>query len=117
MAETPDKAGPTVLTTSSQTIVTAGGASTWTLIRKLIVCNTTDAPVNVTIGIGTSNTDTDAKHIFDNVTVQPGVPLIEDGFAVLEGHASTPDLLYALMPSSSSPAGALNIYLALVTGP
>lgn len=117
MAETPVSAGPTALTTSSQTIVTAGGAGTWTLIRKLIVTNTTDANVNVTIGIGTSNTDTAAKRIFNNVTVQPGVPLVEDGFAVLEGHASTPELLYALMPGAGSASGALNIYVALVTGP
>jgi hypothetical protein len=116
MAETPVSAGPTVLTTSSQTIVTAGAGGTWTLLRKMIVTNTTDAPVNVTIGIGTSNTDTAAKRIFHNVTVQPGAPLIEDGFAVLDGGAS-PELLYALMPSASSPVGGLNIYVATVTGP
>jgi hypothetical protein len=113
MAETPDKAGPTQLTTASQTIVTAGGASTWTLIRKLVLTNVTTAPINVTVGIGTSNTDTTAKRILSQVTVQPGQALIEDGFAVLEGHASTPDLLYAFCDTAT----ACNIYLALVTGP
>ena len=116
MAEVPVSTGPIVLTTSSQTIVTAGALNTWTLIRKLIISNTTDQPVNVTWGVGTTNTDTAAKQIYPNVTVHPGVPLVEDNI-VLEGHGTTPELLYALMPASGSPAGALNIYVASVTGP
>lgn len=112
MAETPDKAGPTQLTTSEATIVTAGAGSTWTLVRKIIITNVSNAPVNVTVGIGTTNTDTAAKRILDRVTIQPGTPFIEDGFSVLKGGAS-PDLLYAFADTGS----AANIYVALVTGP
>jgi hypothetical protein len=116
MTEIPDRSGPTALTTSSQTIVTAGGAATWTLVRKLVIANTGNAAVNITVGIGTTNTDTTAKQILPSVTIQPGQSLIEDGFAVLKGHASTPDLLYALLTPAAS-TGAATIYAALVTGP
>lgn len=116
MAETPARSGPTALTTSSQTIVTAGGASTWTLLRKLVIANTGSVPVNVTVGIGTSNTDAAAKRLLNGIVVQPGESLIEDGFAVLLGNASTPDLLYALITPSTS-QGSATIYAATVTGP
>ena len=113
MAEALTRVLPTLLGTSSSTIYTAGGASTYSIIRRLVIANVLSTPVNVTVGIGTSNTDTAAKRILSGVTIQPGQTLIEDGFTVLLGHASTPDLLYALC----SDANGASIYLAVVTGP
>jgi hypothetical protein len=117
MAETPDRAGPTALTTSTATIVTAGLANTYTLIRKIAVTSTYISPITVAVGIGTSNTDTAAKRIFSDITVQPGQTIVEDGFQVLKGHASTPDLLYALVTGPAGATSAANIYVAMVTGP
>jgi len=114
MAELPTRAGPTTLTVATQTIKTAGAASTWIILRSLLVTNVGAASATVTAGIGTSNTDAVAKHIATAIPVLPGqvVDLIAPGFVVLTGGA-TPDLLYAL----ASAGATLNITASQVEGP
>lgn len=118
MAETPDRVGPTALTTTTQTILTAGAAGTWFLVREITITSTASAPYNVTIGLGTSNADSAAKRLCDEITIQPGQTLSLSGFKlVLKGHASTPDLIYALHRSATTPANSANIYIPYVSGP
>lgn len=113
MAELPTRAGPIALTTASQTIKTAGAASTWIILRSILVTNTGATSATVTAGIGTVNTDAVAKHIATAIPVAPGqvVDLISPGFVVLAGGA-TPDLLYAL-----ASAAGLNITASQMEGP
>lgn len=112
MAETPKRAGPTALTTASATIYTAGGAATWTILREVVLTNTGTVAINVKVGVGTTNTDTTAKRIIDQITVNPGEPFEWACFIPLAGHASTPDLVYALADSANG-----NITLGVVEGP
>lgn len=115
MSEVPTRPGPTALGTSTATIKTAGAANSWVIVRKILVTNVHTADVTVTVGVGTSNTDTAAKRIASAVTVPVNqtLDLLEDGFLPLSGHASTPDLLYALC----SVASGANITLGCIEGP
>lgn len=121
MAETPNRVLPVPLTTSTQTIYTAGGAGTWTVIRQIRVVCVDAVQVTVHYGIGTSNTDTAAKRIGDNVVVLSGKPYIDsggdDGPIVLKGHATTPDLLYALIAAGGGDNNDANIYVSVIEGP
>ena len=114
MAEAPARAGPTLLTTAatSQTIITAGGAGTWTIVRTILIACVNLTAVNVTIGIGTANTDTSAKRILDTVTIARGQSFEWSGYLPLIGSA-TPDLLYALCDT----ANGATITCGTVTGP
>lgn len=115
MAEAPSRSGPTLLTTAatSQTITTAGGAGTWSILRTITVACVNLTAVNITLGIGTSNADTNAKRIVDTVTVQRGQTYEWSGYLPLLGSASTPDLLYALCDT----ANGATVTVGLVTGP
>lgn len=115
MAESPLRAGPTLLTVAatSQTILTAGAASTWFIVREIVVVNETAAAVAVTIGVGTTNTDAAGKRILKSQTIQPNDIWTWGGFIPLAGHASTPDLLYALTDTTN---GA-TVTVGYVSGP
>lgn len=116
MAETPDRTLPALVAAAntSQTIYTAGGAGTWTIVRSLIVANVTTNPVVVSVGIGTTNTDTTAKRVVSGATIQPGESLNAlPAFVTLKGHASTPDLLYAVCDT----ANGVSVMPNYVTGP
>lgn len=115
MTEIPARGGPTLLTTAGtpQTIVTAGAAGTWTLLRDLAVTNETASAVTVSIGIGTTNTDAAGKRRYTKWPIQPGSALLESLFGPLFGSGSTPDLLYAVCDT----ANGATITVAAVTGP
>lgn len=114
MAEIPTRAGPTALQTTTTTIKTAGGASTWVIIRSVLATNVDTVDRTVTVGIGTSNTDAAAKQIASAVTVKAHevLELLPGGFEVLAGSATTPDLLYALCSANNS----VNLTLGMVEG-
>ena len=112
MAETPDRVLPVALGATSSPVYTAGGAGTWAIVRAILLTCTDGTPVNVTVGFGTSSTDTAARRILDRVTVNPGEPFDWSGFLVVKGGA-TPDLLYAFADRT----GAANITISMVTGP
>ena len=115
MAETPKRVLPTALGTSTASILTAGGAGTWQIVRSIIVCNIHTAAVTVNVGVATSNTDTDTTRIASGTTLNPGetLELVAPGMVVLQGHASTPDILHALC----SVASKATISVAYVEGP
>ncbi len=115
MAELPTRAGPTALQTTTTTIVTAGGAGTYKIVRSILASNVDTVSRTVTVGVGTSNTDTAAKRIHNAVTVLPGETLELDvaRFLPLLGHASTPDLIYALCSSNDK----INLTIGVVDGP
>jgi dihydrodipicolinate synthase/N-acetylneuraminate lyase len=107
VAETPTRAGGTLLTTSSQTLYT--NATTWTILRHVVATNETAAQVTVTVGVGANNTDSAAKHILTAVPVQPGESLTFSTFVPLSGT----EVVYALC----SAANGSTVTLGLVTGP
>lgn len=116
MSESPVRGGPTLLTAANtpQTIVTAGGAATWTLLRDITITNETDSQVSVWLGIGTTNTDAAGKRLMRKVTIQPnGPPYTWGGLIPLIGHATTPDLLYAMCDT----ANGATVTVGAVTGP
>lgn len=113
MAEVPNRAGPTLITTTSTTIYTAGAASTWAILRSILMTNVTAFPVTVTVGIGTTNTDAASKRIVDTMTILADETVPISVFVPLAGSATTPDLVYAF----TSVANAMTITLGLVTGP
>lgn len=116
MAEAPTRSGPTLLTTANttQTIVTAGGAATWTIIRDITIVNETTGQVVVSIGIGTTNADAAGKRLLKSVTLAvASLPFTWGGFLPLIGSGSTPDLLYAVCDTTN---GA-TITIGAVTGP
>lgn len=115
MAELPNGAGPTLLTTAStsQTIYTAGGASTWAILRTIHVACEHDTSCKITVGKGTSNTDAAGKRFVRAAQLLAGETWEWSGFLYLAGHASTPDLIYALTDQTN---GA-TITLGVVTGP
>jgi hypothetical protein len=114
MAETPKRAGPTALATSTATIYTAPStSSTWAIVRQISVTNEGTAAATVTVGVGTSNTDSAGKRWpFKGSTVNPGEVLEWSGYMPLIGGAS-PDLLYALASAGTT----LNITVGVVEGP
>lgn len=112
MAESPVRAGPTLLTASSTTVYTAGAASTWSILRSVTVSNEYQQVVTVTLGIGTSNTDATSKH-FARVELPLGEVWEWNGAVPLMGHATTPDLIYAY----ASVASGATVTLGLVSGP
>ena len=115
MAETPKRVLPTALGTSTASILTAGAAGTWQIIRSILVANIHNASVTVNVGVATSNTDTDTTRIASGVSVGVGetVELLAPGILILQGHASTPDVLHALC----SVANKATITVAYVEGP
>lgn len=118
MAESPGRALPTLLAVAntSYTVLTAGGAGTWVLLRTLLIANELDAPIRVTVGLGTSNTDAAGKRIGRQFTLLPNefVDVLDDvGFLVLLGHATTPDLVYAV----GDQANCASVTPAYVSGP
>ncbi len=123
MAELPARTPPTPLGTSAAVIRTAGGASTWEILRGLTLTNVTDSPVDVSVGFDSASgaiADTIAKRFIHKASVQPGSPWTFEGFlCVLIGHASTPDRIYAFIHQAGPTdlANAVNIMLALDTGP
>jgi hypothetical protein len=115
VAETPKRAGPTLLVTAatSQTIYTApAGGSTWALLREIMVVNETAAAVKFSLGIGTSNADAAGKRIAKDVSLAVGGQWSWGGFMVLYG-GGTPDLLYAICDTNN---GA-TVTVGLVEGP
>lgn len=114
MAETPKRSGPTALSASSATIYTALGASTWSILRSIMLCNESATDVQVTVGVGTTNADAAGKRILRLVQV-PSYQTVDypSLFIPLAGHASTPDLVYGF----ASVASALTITLGVVEGP
>lgn len=115
MSETPKRVLPTALGTGTATILTAGAAGTWQIVRSIIVANIHTSAVTVNAGVATTNTDTDTTRFASGVTVNPGetVELIAPGMVVLQGHATTPDILHALC----SVANKATITVSYVEGP
>lgn len=115
MAEAPKRVLPIALGTSTATILTAGAASTWQIVRSIIIANIHTAAVTVNVGVATTNTDTDTTRIASAVSVGVGevVELVAPGMVVLQGHASTPDILHALC----SVANKATITVSYVEGP
>jgi hypothetical protein len=117
MAESPGRTLPTLLTTANSpvTVVTAGGAGAYTIVRSLIVANEVDSPVRVTVILGTSNTDAAGKRLLRQFTILPNKTedVLEGRYLPLMGHASTPDLLAVLCDTAS---GA-SVTAGYITGP
>lgn len=115
MTETAKRVLPTALGTGTATILTAGGAGTWQIIRSIIVANIHTAAVTVNVGVATSNTDTDTTRIASALSIGVGetVELVAPGMVILQGHGSTPDILHALC----SVANKATITVAYVEGP
>jgi hypothetical protein len=118
MAEAAVRAGPTLLTTAhtTQTIWTAGALGTYGILRTILVCH--EGPVgasaiNFTIGIGTTNADAAGKRIVNKATIHHGQVWSENFWIPLFGHATIPDLVYALCDT----AAGVSITLAMITGP
>jgi hypothetical protein len=107
MAEIPTRAGGTVLTTSSQTLYT--NATTWTILRHAVFTNETANTVTVTLGVGSTNADTPAKHLLTAASVDPGESLVFNCFVPLSGT----EVVYALCNTTSGSTCTLG----LVTGP
>lgn len=113
MAEAPVRGGPTLLTASAAAIYTAGAASTWAILRHITVTNETEATAKFTIGVNTAATDTAGKRLAKSIDLPAGETWEWNGWVPLIGHASTPDLVYAL----ASVASSATVTLGLVTGP
>jgi hypothetical protein len=116
MAETPKRVLPTALGTSTASILTAPSSGTgWLIVRSVIVANIHTSAVTVNVGVATSNTDTDTTRFASAVSVGVGetVELVAPGMLVLQGHASTPDILHALC----SVANKATITVSYVEGP
>lgn len=118
MAETPKRAGPTTVGTTSTTVYTApSGGSTWALVRSVVIANIYASidPVVVSVGVGTSNADTTAKRILSSAVIQPGESieaLGESKFLVLAG-GGTPDLVYVICDT----AAGVTVTASVVEGP
>lgn len=114
MAETPKRVLPTALGTSTATILTAGGASTWQVVRSILIANIHTAAVTVNVGIATSNTDTDTTRIASALPVGVGETIeLLSAPLIMQGHASTPDILHALC----SVANKATITVSYIEGP
>ncbi len=85
------------------------------IVRSILIVNVHTAAITVTVGVGTANTDTAAKRIVSAMPLGIGETLevLAPGFLPLLGHATTPDLLYALC----SVASGATITLGQVEGP
>lgn len=114
MAVSPTRAGPTLVGTSATAIATAGAASTYRIIRYVIVANELDVSVKVTLGIYTSAADAAGRRIARANEI-PANTEVEIGplWMPLIGHASTPDILYAICDQAS----AATVTVGLVDGP
>lgn len=113
MAEAPVRGGPTLLTASAAAIYTAGGAATWAILRHITVANETETTAKFTIGVYTSASDAAGRRIARLIDLPAGETWEWNGWVPLAGHASTPDLVYAL----ASVASSATVTLGLVTGP
>jgi hypothetical protein len=113
MAEAPARSGPTQITTTVTTIVTAGGAGTWSLLRHIVIANETSGAITVSVGIDTAGSDAVGEHIFKDVSIAAGDSLLWDGFLPLMGHASTPDKLYAICSVTNGATATVG----MVSGP
>src|SRR4051794_37637646 len=115
MSETPRRVLPTALGTSTASILTAGLANTWQIVRSIIIANIHTSAVTVNVGVATSNADTDTTRIASAVSVGVGevVELVAPGMVVMQGHASTPDILHALC----SVASKATITVSYIEGP
>jgi hypothetical protein len=111
VAETPVRAGPTLLTTAntSQTIYT--NATTWTILRSFLIANETSSTVTVTVGVGTNNTDAAGKRLVLNASIDPGESLPSPPGMMVPLAAT--DVVYAL----SNTANGATVTLGVVTGP
>lgn len=113
MAESPNRTLPAALPTSATALVTAGGAGTWTVVRTIQVANTDTVIRYVTFGIHTAATDAASRRIISAEPVLQNSSFVYDGYLVLMGHASTPDILYGLGDAASVLACSVHY----VTGP
>jgi hypothetical protein len=109
MADALARFGPAQPGTTATTLITAGAAGTYTVIRHLHVVNTTAATQTITVGI---NGVTAALSLWFNFPIDPSDFLDWTGNVPLLGSA-TPDTLQALQ----SNAGALTVTVGAVTGP
>lgn len=111
MADALARYGPTQPSNAGNTtLVTAGGAGTYTVVRQIHVANTTAATAWVTIGIGGV---TAALAFMYQLPVDPGDVYDWVGNLPLLGSATTPDTLIATQQT----AGALTVTIGAVTGP
>lgn len=114
MAQTPDRAGPTLITAAatSQTIYTApSGGTNWAILRTILVASEVTDPVTFTIGVGTSNVDAAGKRLTYNTDLTQGQTWEWSGYLPLLGGG--PDLVYALC----SVAGGVTVTVGVVEGP
>lgn len=113
MAESPTPARVLVSSANTGTTIITAGGSGWTLVRDLTLCNETNGPVTVSLGMGTTNTDAVGKRQEKSLTLQPGDPSYKwAGVWVLAGGGS-PDLLYVVCDT----ANGVTVTLGAVTGP
>lgn len=117
MAEAPTRTLPTTVGITGApgtTLVNAGAAGAWYIVRNMHITNETAAQITVTMGIGTTATDAaTGRHFFAALPIAANSTLDWSGALVLLGHATTPDLLYAF----SNTASACTISVSGVTGP
>ena len=112
MSESPNRAGPTLLSAANtpQQIVT-GTSPNWPILREIIVVNETTGDVAITVGINTSSTDVAGKRITPPALVLHAGETFEwAGFLPLKGST---EQLYA----QCSVANGATITVGYVDGP
>lgn len=111
MAESPNRAGPTLLTVAgtAQSIVTATSTG-WPILREIIVVNELTQDVTITVGINSSATDAAGKRISPPaLTLHQGETFEWSGFLPLKSG----EVLYAVCGTNN---GA-TITVGYVDGP
>lgn len=110
MADALARYGPAVPSSAgASTLITAGGAGTYTVLRHLHVVNTTNSTAWVTVGI---NGITAAQSLWFQMAIGPLDFLDWTGNIPLLG-SGTPDTLQAIQQTT----GALTVTVGAVTGP
>lgn len=112
MAESPDRAGPTLLTAANtpQTIVSGTGVG-WPIVRSIRVVNELAVDVKITVGIYTSAADAAGRRITPpNLVLHPGESYQDDVF--LPFHGAT-EVLYAMCDT----ANGATVTVGIVSGP
>lgn len=112
MAESPNRAGPTLLTAANtaQSIVSRTGAG-WPVIRSILVVNELAQDVKIAVGFNTSATDAAGKRITPpNLVLHAGESYQWDGFLPM---VAASEVLYAVCDT----ANGATITVGYVDGP
>lgn len=93
----------TLLTTSAAALLTAPTDATKCYrVLAIRVANSDSADHEVTLGKHTSASDSEARRWWPSVYVAAKSAVTETSADILEGHATTPDLLYGLVDSGGT---------------